>query len=200
MRAAPTFLTVTLLASFSLLADEPPLNGWPQYPGLTPDCWPDVRMVHYVGEQGGSAWEQFTKTQKAVLPAGQAPGGAYGAEPVPVPEGAVMSSNDGYWFVLEHKDEDRRSLLRIYAEKRHFHEITIEDIRDPPQVRWINEKLLFIRVMWGRVAGTDLILDVETEQIVYEGTVNLAVVDWQQFHGDCPIMEGCPCIQKRTDP
>ncbi|NJL28150.1 MAG: hypothetical protein HC897_09765 [Thermoanaerobaculia bacterium] len=91
-------------------------------------------------------------------------------------------------------------MLRVYAEKRHFYEIAFEVYRDPPDVRWINEKLLFIRAQWGRVLSTDAILDVETEKLLYQQEVTFGVVPWQQFHGDCPIMEGCPCIPKRSEP
>jgi pimeloyl-ACP methyl ester carboxylesterase len=38
----------------------------------------------------------------------------------------------------------------------------------PPSVSWVSEKLLYLRVWWGRVLGTDLIYDVEREEFVYE--------------------------------
>ena len=34
-------------------------------------------------------------------------------------------------------------------------------------VLWLNEKLLFGRVWWGRIYSTDFILDVEKEQFIY---------------------------------
>lgn len=33
--------------------------------------------------------------------------------------------------------------------------------------KWLNEKLLFLQVWWGRIGSTDLILDVETSQVLY---------------------------------
>jgi hypothetical protein len=36
------------------------------------------------------------------------------------------------------------------------------------QVRWLNEKLLFIEVWWGRIASTDLILDVDSATFLYK--------------------------------
>lgn len=33
--------------------------------------------------------------------------------------------------------------------------------------KWLNEKLLFLQVWWGRIGSTDLILDVETNQVLY---------------------------------
>jgi hypothetical protein len=48
--------------------------------------------------------------------------------------------------------------------------ITIE-IREhgnsPVRCEWLNEKLLFVRVWWGRVVSTDLILDIETLKPIY---------------------------------
>jgi hypothetical protein len=35
-------------------------------------------------------------------------------------------------------------------------------------VQWLNEKLLFGRVWWGRIYSTDFIVDVEKEQFLYE--------------------------------
>jgi len=34
-------------------------------------------------------------------------------------------------------------------------------------VQWLNEKLLFSRVWWGRIYSTDFILNVEKEQFIY---------------------------------
>ncbi len=44
------------------------------------------------------------------------------------------------------------------------------------EARWINEKLLFIRVYWGRIVGSDYIFDVELgsfvhKEMVYDGTL-----------------------------
>ena len=34
--------------------------------------------------------------------------------------------------------------------------------------KWINEKLIFIEVWWGRIASSDLILDVENKKFIYD--------------------------------
>lgn len=34
--------------------------------------------------------------------------------------------------------------------------------------QWLNEKLLFVQVWWGRIVSTDLILDVERRSFMYE--------------------------------
>jgi hypothetical protein len=41
------------------------------------------------------------------------------------------------------------------------------DHGDTFSARWINEKLLFVQVWWGRMASTDLIFDVNQGTIIY---------------------------------
>ena len=48
-------------------------------------------------------------------------------------------------------------------------------------MKWVNEKLLFMRPWWGRILGTDLIYDVEAERIVYAETVTDGYLAYQQF-------------------
>jgi hypothetical protein len=40
------------------------------------------------------------------------------------------------------------------------------------QTEWLNEKLLFVRVWWGRIVSTDLILDVEKMTFPYREMAN----------------------------
>ncbi len=61
-------------------------------------------------------------------------------------------------------------------------------------VRWINEKLLFVSVWWGRVLGTHLILDVEKETIVFKEMVNDGVIAFQQWQ-----QKGLPNKRIKTD-
>ncbi len=77
---------------------------------------------------------------------------------------------------------------RIVGNKAHPVNLTIE-FRDHAnqaiRVDWLNEKLLFLRVWWGRVVSTDLILNVETGERIYAEEANY----------DNIIM---PCDQKRA--
>lgn len=91
--------------------------------------------------------------------------------------------NKAYWYALirpDHtKDGPWNSEVLIYTERDHL--VRLRDIRDCHEVRWVNEKLLFIRVWWGRICATDLILDVEREQIVYREMVWDGVIPFQQY-------------------
>ena len=50
-----------------------------------------------------------------------------------------------------------------------------------PDVRWINEKLLYIEVWWGRVVGSSFVFDVEHEKFVHKETVHDGLIPFQQF-------------------
>lgn len=47
--------------------------------------------------------------------------------------------------------------------------------------RWINEHLLFVRVWWGRIASTDLIIDTDTGKYMYRESAN-----YGEFLINCP--------------
>ena len=52
---------------------------------------------------------------------------------------------------------------------------------------WINEKLVLVRVWWGRVIGADLIVDAETGEIVWKETVRSGDVAFEQSRDKpCP--------------
>ena len=94
-------------------------------------------------------------------------------ESAPAPDGStpVYSENRGYFFRVAPPDFTRSgpwtTSVYVYAEKRAWTRLTLSDHGSyPVQVRWINEKLLFVRVWWGRLIGTDLILDAESGAIV----------------------------------
>lgn len=92
--------------------------------------------------------------------------------------GKIYSPNRVYWFVQQ-----------VYLAKGHRYDINvrinngsetmdfihIRDIYYPnfvPELKWINEKLLFIRVWWGRLIGADLIFDVEKGEFIYKESIH----------------------------
>ncbi len=84
----------------------------------------------------------------------------------------TLSPNAGYWFALVEKQKNRRSYnLYVYNERDYLIDIFLDDTYpnfSPPKVRWINEKLLFIRYWYGRIVGVDSIFDVEKESFIYK--------------------------------
>jgi hypothetical protein len=65
-------------------------------------------------------------------------------------------------------------------------------------VKWVNEKLLFMRPGWGRIAATDLIYDVEAEKITYAESVTDPHLAFQQSRESSPV-QGCERIKKKTE-
>lgn len=106
---------------------------------------------------------------------------AGGAENAGV-EGAAFSRNRVYWFRVEALDAKTTEIKITVANQRAVRVLALKDsyLNFPPEVKWVNEKLLFIRVWWGRVLGTDYLYDVETGRIIYEEMVHDGALLLQQ--------------------
>ncbi len=150
-------------------------EGWP---GLPPDCWSESRMVHSVQDLG-DLWQRNTKIR---------------TRPAAKPTVGQVSPNRGYVYVVEGSRPSTR--ITIYAEKDHVVDIDLVELFGLSDVRWLNEKLIFMRPWWGRIAATDLIFDVEQEKIIYAEAVTDGVLARQQYLESCPI-HGCRCVKKK---
>jgi len=109
------------------------------------------------------------------------------------PVAGQVSPNKGYVFSVEGSRPSAR--ITIYAEKPHVVEIEFVELFGLSEVRWVNEKLIFMRPWWGRIAATDLIFDVEREKFVYAESLTDASLARQQYLESCPL-RGCTCIKK----
>ena len=106
------------------------------------------------------------------------------AIPTPLPN-RHRSPNKAYWYALIRPDQTKNgpwnSEVLAYTERDYLVRIRLLDIHDCHEIDWVNEKLLRVRVWWGRICATDLILDVEREQIIYREMVWDGVIPYQQF-------------------
>ena len=89
----------------------------------------------------------------------------------------TFSPNKAYWFVVAPPDTSKpgpwSAAVYVFNEREHLIRLGFPDLGSgAPRPRWINEKLLYVRVWLGHVLGVDLILDVEKEQIVYREMTN----------------------------
>jgi hypothetical protein len=150
-------------------------EGWP---GLPPDCWSGPRVVHSVQDLG-DLWQRNTTI--TTRQAGK-------------PSAAQLSPNKGYGLAVEGSRPTAR--ITIYAEKDHVVDIDFVELFALSEVRWLNEKLVFMRAWWGRIAATDLIFDVERERIIYAEALTDGSLAHQQYLESCPI-HGCTCVKKR---
>lgn len=160
-----------LVASFVATA------GWP---GLPPDCWEESRLVHQPKH-----WREIdtlaTTTRGSVVK-------------VTSPE---FSPNGAYWFVLER--ERLTYSLKYFAEKDHLVHMRFSDVKSVASPRWINEKLLFVRVWVGRLAATDLIIDVEAEMIIHSESLRDGHLAMSQYKAQCTKdSEGCTCVRDES--
>ena len=166
-------LAIALAASSLLPAAE---HNWP---GAPPDCWTEERIVH--SSEFTDLWKGNTAFKN--LAGGKLKPGVY-------------SANKGYYFVAE--DGRPNGAVTIFAEKNYLIRIEFSELFGLSDVKWINEKLLFMRPWWGRIAATDLIYDVEAERMIYAEGVTDAYLAFQQYRASCPA-QGCECIKKKLE-
>jgi len=149
------------------------------WPGAPPDCWTEERNIH--GANFDDIWKANTAFKKLT-----------GTKLKP----GVYSPNKGYYFVAEGGRPS--GSVTIFAEKSYLLRIEFTHLFGLSDVKWINEKLLFMRPWWGRIAATDLIYDVEAEKVIYAESVTDAYLAYQQFRESCPLV-GCECINKKLE-
>jgi len=126
------------------------------------------------------------------------------AVPAELPE-RQLSPNNAYWFVTILPDRTKNGPwdtdVLVFAERSDLLRIRLRDIRYCRDIGWVNEKLLRIRVWWGRICATDLIVDVERQQIIYKEMVWDGTIAFWQFReamgirdkaDDSPQVEGAP--------
>ena len=104
--------------------------------------------------------------------------------PAALPERS-LSPNKAYWYATIAPDRTKpgpwNAEILIYNERDYLVRIRLTDIHYCREVEWVNEKLLRIRVWWGRICGTDLILDVEQERIICRETLWDGTIAFEQY-------------------
>lgn len=137
----------------------------------TPDKWKDVRVFHTAFDE---RWSERVQVRKVA------------AEDTCSEK--IYSPNKAYWYSVAVGPQTRQVhdvRVDIFSERDYLVRLELSQIymNFEKKVRWINEKLLYVRVWWGRALGADLIFDVETERIVYMENVHFGTIpflQWQQ--------------------
>ena len=138
----------------------------------TPNKWKKSRFFHTPFDEG---WSDRIVVRRTPL--------------TQVPNEKVFSPNKSYWYSLTEPDFTKARThnlqINIYNERDYLVRLEILDIYGnfKPHSEWINEKLLYVRLWWGRVLGVDFIFDVEKEQIIYKENINdgnVPFLQWQQ--------------------
>ncbi len=145
----------------------------------SPECWSEPRLYH----AGPPAPEIAANIHVVELPASPPPGEA------------ILSPNGAYRMWVRQPDPARpgpQGAGLIFAVERPMQAgLMFENVAGPLAPRWINEKLVFVRVMWGRIAFTDVLFDVEKREILYSEEVRDGTIAFQQFREACGGR--CPC-------
>jgi hypothetical protein len=178
-----TIRRVTALLGLCLMvscaADPIPITrqqaGWP---GLPPDCWTEPRGYQTDGDDWD--WPSKTVIERVALV---------------VPEAVTTSPNGVYYFALTDLSSSPRRSVAVFSEKEHLVRISFADSIGL-DVQWINERLLYMRAMWGRVAATDMIFDVEKEKFIHTESYHFGANAFEQYREGCALHGGCKCIQK----
>lgn len=174
----PAWLGACLMAGCvappGALAEQP--TGWP---GSPPDCWQESRI--YQTSDDEYDWPSRTKIEQIVATR---------------PAAVTLSPNGAYYFSLS-KDQPGQPLL-VFAEKDHLVRISFKEPLAVNDVKWINEKLLYMRVWWGRIAATDLVFDVEQERMALAESTHEGYLAMEEYRQMCALHGGCKCIQKAS--
>jgi len=148
-------------------------GGWP---GLPPDCWQKPREVHK--DSHHQDLSEIVLLERA--------------GPVEV-KNKIYSPNGGYWMSYQHAQPD--FMVMADAEKEALNKITFIDVHGVKAPIWINEKLIYMRVWWGRISATDFIFDVEEEKFIYSESLESGAIAMDQYKTSCIIHPGCKCIK-----
>lgn len=98
------------------------------------------------------------------------------------------SPNDAYWYRIEEPELSEKGIwnasVLVHNEREDLIEISFRDHRSTgPVAKWINGKLLYLEIWWGRALGTSMIFDMEAKKFIHREMVHWgrnAYRQWQQ--------------------
>ncbi len=173
-------LVLFILAMF---AAPPPLAaGEHGFSGHTsPIRWERPRVFHEPFAPGA---ERSVKLERAVT-----------AEITPGT--LVLSPNGAYWYALQEASTGGTRLIVYNEEDRHILvTLTKRRGKSAPEIRWINEKLLYGEIWHGRIYGESFVLDVEQARLLTHERVVWGQIHFQQWQASCPNFPDLPSCQK----
>ena len=143
----------------------------------TPDKWKEPRMFHSEFDYNYESRINISqvKPEKKVLEKNE--------------KERNYSPNKAYWFVIYPPDTMRSgpwsTQIMVFNEREYIIKIELLDhaAHYVTKIKWINEKLLYIELLWGRVLGTYFIFDAEKEKVIIREMVHdggIAFQQWQQ--------------------
>lgn len=178
-------LGVAVLGSIAFLLGSAPARSDSASP-TNPVCWKTPRIYHPGGAKGleiEHAAARVLQVRNVAATLGQprtlSPNGAYAfsyserANPGP-PSGSTMVS------------------LRVFNEKHTLLSLEADDVRSLQSPRWVNEKLIYFRLWLSRLAGVDVLVDVEEGRIVRMEAFSDGGTLWRQARDSCASEQHIP--------
>jgi len=124
-------------------------------PFTDPACWSAPRVYH-TGDPPAETAQKITLTRTDEKHGDFA---------------GVKSPNGAYAFDVQNPTGIQRpprvATVTVDTEREYRLALRLHGVAKPIEPQWINEKLVFVRVGWSATAFTDLILDVEAEELIY---------------------------------
>lgn len=146
----------------------------------SPECWKEPRIFH----SGAPPAELANRLHLIETPAS-----------VAAPGEATAAPDERHRFWVRNPDTSQPgpwgAAVVVDTGKPQRPALFIEDVSGPLHPRWLNERLLFLRVPWGRVMFSDLILDVESATLRYHELAQDGRAAYEQFREACGGR--CPC-------
>ncbi len=107
----------------------------------------------------------------------------------------TFSPNKAYWFAVSTQDFRKEgpwlTTIQIFNERDYSIRIEIRDHNNwEIKPKWVNEKLLYVEVWWGRILGSYFLFDVEDERILIKEMIHDGQMAFQQFQETEKIKEG----------
>lgn len=152
----PKITLLLLLTPWALSAEPPDASAWKE-----------PRAYH----------ESFDESYRARIRIERAPS----VKTIP-PSNAVLSKTQSAWLATPSPDASGKTAGLLVSTNASSFRITFQDTYPnfPVEARWTNEKLVFIRVWWGRVVGSDFIFDAESGRFIYEEMIHDGTILFQQ--------------------
>lgn len=153
------WLIWNICMSLLLLAGcQKPVIHWNNDYHTTPDFWEEPRVFQMPADYSSDMWSRrvsFNKYDDWVVD----------------DQEKVFSPNKAYWFQKGFNEQGTFQVV-IYNEHRYVTIDTTSDDHYSKDVKWINEKLVYVRDWLGLKGGFDLIYDTEQEEILYFEQIN----------------------------
>ncbi|MCA9406466.1 MAG: hypothetical protein KC684_08010 [Candidatus Omnitrophica bacterium] len=175
---APKFIDKNLLFLFWMLIVLGHLLATPALAEIqegqyytNPKCWNEPRIYHQLGLEG------FKPVLKPLQEKG-----------LKLPEDLTYSPNKAYTYgIVKPAETDQNPFLLIFNERTDLIKLELPGSNPSynPDIKWINEKTLFIRVWTGKITGYDVIFDVEEEKILSKDTFIYGSITFDQWQKGC---------------